>query len=356
MTHGDCHNFGKVVRFEQGYYLKPRTVVWEEMFLSSYSIFRTFVHDKFLKTYEASPFDIMPTLEFSRSQLGEGRVSAFEPYALWEGCLNCEESYRIGMLLGKLTWVGVDDLHSENMIVGRSGIGHLQVCPVDIESLLQEFRLPSQTLLLPSPHIKRSHCGFSDLLNSFDSRPNNVAALCTGYSNALDLFQHHAATVAERIAMHTLNQSSPIRLIFRPTSVYNRYLRNGFLPEDQPAFFTEELVQLQRGDIPYFFRFPEERGVKFYAEPRRYSQVCSETQSISNVLGQALVLDDLSQERKSSLQMAGILQIVRTLMHVSDDLGEWQGNTVFLGPNCAQASIGHFQIRTPLRANLASNS
>ena len=54
-----------------------------------------------------------------------------------------------GRALALWGWVGVADLHGENLVLGREAGGRTVFGPLDVEMILADFARPTETKLLP---------------------------------------------------------------------------------------------------------------------------------------------------------------------------------------------------------------
>jgi hypothetical protein len=356
MHAGDRHNFGQTVSVAGGFFRKPRTVLWEYALLGEDSTFRSLLDIWFRRDLGASPFEVMPALTFVIDTSGHGAASAFEPRETRVAEVKPIEAHRVGMLIALLAWLGVDDLHCENVIIGRCEGGHLAVCPVDVESLLQAIRLPSQTLLIPSTHIHRESCGIAALVSPLASDPDAVAALCSGYVETLEWLQRNASLVGETLTSTPGIADAPIRLILRPTSAYVRYLETGCLPEGEPPFASSELAQLERGDVPYFFRLPNEALMRYYRAPGESVEALLPAELGRPAVTRSLTLAELSSPRDASLKLGGVLQLVKTLMPTTGARGGWQTTQVSFDGGCVEARIGDMVLRAAVGRSISSMS
>ena len=320
---GDPHNFGKRVSLaSEAEIYKPRTLFWERLFLSSKSPLRTTVDDLFLRTKARSPFLSVPQLNFSVESADDGgkveRI-ALQPFS----GKDLTESFcdSVGRCLALLTALGIADLHQENIGLGISSDGQSIFMPLDIESAFENYTLPSQTHILPSTNVVPELCGLSNfvrLLNTeFDFE--RVLALCLGYLECLQVLIENDRVLSESIfAIEGLDRT-PVRLFLRSTREYFGLLHNKAAPIE-PPLFSSELEQLERGDIPYFFRFLSSHEILYYSAPGKFTH-----SDISGRLAErALANSPLYQIKENplifsesrnmgDLTKAGVLQILRFL-------------------------------------------
>ena len=154
--------------------------------------------------------------------------------------------YSLGVLLAYCYVFGIRDLHKNNIVKTAT---HLQV--IDAEVVLAKLLLPHETLLLPFKEVGPELCGAAHVpWNKFT--PEQLAIVLNGYIDTFDCFtsdQSGIVCVFQDLSedLHTI----PVRHILRDTFHY----RDRHLTEPEIPFFASEQRQLDRGDIPYFFKF-----------------------------------------------------------------------------------------------------
>ncbi len=116
---------------------------------------------------------------------------------------------------------------------------------------------------------------------------------------------------------------APIRIMFRNTFMYRDFQKGSFqVKKHALALIDEEKFQLDRGDIPYFFRYLDSSVVYYYHKQNQATQV-----EVPNEL-KKLYLDNLinfknsqvSHNNITTLKKAGVLQIIKQL--ADGQLGE----------------------------------
>ncbi len=269
---GDTHNFGRAVEILNGKKIfKPRPLIWEWILLSEKSQFRQAFEDINLK----SPIlvsNFLPLVKFSQGDLFKSGyqelvTSSVKPltYVSKEDQLAlCLAS---GQFLALATWLGIEDLHYENIVVGKCG-SEIKLGPIDIECILSTLKSPMSTSLIPSEKRRDiKNCGLQRIL-PFLARPLKsefILACLFGYVEQLRLISENQNTLLRSLRnLKGINQV-PIRFLFRGTFQYVRWLRKQ-KNKDRPMI-EGELVQLRRGDIPYFFRtLSESKRVCYYSD------------------------------------------------------------------------------------------
>lgn len=136
-------------------------------------------------------------------------------------------------------------MHKQNLIKTET---HFQV--VDAEVVFTRLILPSETLLLPFKHIGYELAGIGVFANNKSEHTlEQKQEILNGY---LDFFNLVMVTKKEidKVLGELDLRSHPVRVIVRNTSEYKNILN---LP---PAnILDSEVIQLERGDIPFFFKY-----------------------------------------------------------------------------------------------------
>lgn len=272
---GDSHNFGRRVERRGDRIHKPRTVVWERFLLDAGSPLRRLLAAAAVRDGLGSEaFSFLPDLRFHPSAEEEvgGEVESLH----LEPLVELDEAGRIalarvaGRSLALWSWLGVSDLHWENLVLGTDSGGRIVFAPLDVESLLDPLALPTETKLLPDAdpeyaEICRHACGLRRLL-PYLGKPIAVASLLeivAAYRATLAFLDRHGDEIgALFLALPGLGEA-PIRVCLRSTGDYLRAATERVWP---PLLAAEE-EQMARGDVPYFFRFYGRSGIFYYADP-----------------------------------------------------------------------------------------
>jgi hypothetical protein len=276
---GDSHNFGRRVSIEGGRVQKPRTLFWEWLLLGRDSplraLFRTlgerdgFGHDA---------FDFLPDLEFFAADAhGGGEVSALvlDPLVDLSPSARRALARIAGRSLALFGWLGVADLHWENLVVGRAGATRIVFSPLDVEMILGELELPTETKLLPDPDpeyadICRHACGVRRVLPFLGKPvdPADLVAMAGAYRATLRFLERHAKVIAGAIVAVPGLREAPIRVCLRGTGDYVNALAGSGISAEKPwpPLLDAEREQLRRGDIPYFFRLYGRPGIHYYRD------------------------------------------------------------------------------------------
>ena len=273
---GDSHNLGRRVLVGARRVQKPRTVFWERLLLDGESPLRralTSVGER--AGLGADAFAFLPSLRFwpDRRRAGVGgeveRV-VLEPLGRLTARAQGELATLVGRSLALHSFLGVADLHWENLALGADARGRLVLAPLDLELVLGDLALPTETKLLPDADpeyaaICRHAAGVRRVL-PYLGKPlaaEHLVRMLAAYRTLLDVLERHGALLGRVIAGTPGFRTAPIRVCLRGT---DEYVRARSVPP-WPPLLDAELEQLDRGDIPYFFRLYGERGIHYYANP-----------------------------------------------------------------------------------------
>jgi hypothetical protein len=270
---GDAHNFGRRVALRQGRVYKPRALLWEWLVLGHDSPLRELLRDAAEREgLGPDTFEFLPTLRFfpTRGRVGgEVEQVALEPLRQRSPASRRALARVVGRSLALWSWLGVSDLHWENLVLGVSDRGQIVFGPLDVEMILADLALPTETKLLPDPDpeyavICQHACGVRRVLPYLGKPvdPADLAAMAAAYLGSLAFLERHAAAMAKLLARLPGLRTTPIRVCLRGT---DQYLRTDAEPL-WPPLLDAERVQLERGDIPYFFRLYGRAGIHYYAD------------------------------------------------------------------------------------------
>ncbi len=268
---GDAHNFGRRVARRGAFVAKPRPVLWEQLFLDAKSPLRRLLATAAERAgLGADAFDFLPSLRFVRPNSRTGaRVEHVELAPL--GRLTKtgkEELARVaGRSLALFSWLGVADLHWENLVLGVDTQGRSVFAPLDIEMILDDFESATETKLIPAADpeyaaMNRHAAGFRRLL-PYLGKPvpgTLLVSMAAAYLRTLALLDQAAPDIAKMLEQLPHFHTTPIRVCLRGT---DEYVRAASVPP-WPPLLAAEALQLARGDIPYFFRLYGERGIRYY--------------------------------------------------------------------------------------------
>jgi hypothetical protein len=268
---GDSHNFGRRVSLRGDAIVKPRPVLWEWLLLAAKSPLRRVLAAAAEQAgLGRDAFEFLPSLAFARaSARAGGRVERIElePLGRMSPETRVELARVAGRALALFTWLGVADLHWENLVLGRDRQGRIVFAPLDIEMILDDLASPAETKLIPDADpeyaaMNRHAAGLRRVL-PYLGKPLSGPLLVTlagAYRRTLALLDAYAADLADVFDNLRDFRDTPIRVCLRGTDEYVRALS---VPP-WPPLLDAEATQLGRGDIPYFFRLYGSRRIHYY--------------------------------------------------------------------------------------------
>lgn len=256
---GDSHNFGRRVVRRGRRIAKPRTLLWEWLVLG---------RDSPLRKVLGRSFDFLPRLGFFRAS---GEVSRVELEHL--GALKREGKRELARITGRaialFSWLGVSDLHWENLVLGVDARGGIVFGPLDVETILADLSLPTDTKLLPDAdpeyaELCRHSAGVRRVL-PYLGKPVSAPLLVDmagAYRATLAFLDGHASEIARVFERVPHLRDTPIRVLLRATGDYVRARTEPVWP----PLLDAESEQLVRGDIPYFFRLLGRPGIRYFTD------------------------------------------------------------------------------------------
>lgn len=271
---GDTHNFGRRVTVRGERVVKPRTVAWERLLLAADSPLRRLLDDAAERDgLGPGAFDFLPTVQFFPSPAKHGgEVERVELAPL--PALSDDEKRALARIVGRSlalwSWLGVSDLHWENLVLGADARGRVVFGPLDIEMILSDLSHPTETKLIPDADpeyaaICRHAAGVRRVL-PYLGKPVGAAdllAMAGAYRSTLAFLDRRAKDVADALARLPDLRETPIRVCLRGT---DEYVRARTEPP-WPPLLDAESEQMARGDIPYFFRLYGRPGIHYYGDP-----------------------------------------------------------------------------------------
>lgn len=277
---GDSHNFGRRVSMRAGRVAKPRALLWEWALLGNDSPVRALLDDLSEREGMAGLFSFLPALRFfrgrQRANVGgvQGAFNEVErvvlaPWRFRSQARRLELAAIVGRSLALWSWLGVSDLHWENLVLGVDSANRTVFGPVDIEMMFAVLSLPTATKLLPDPDpehalICRHASGVRRALPHLGKpiRAEYLVAMAAAYLDVLALLDRHAGAIAQAFSELPGLTETPIRVLLRGTDEYFRARSEPLWP----PLLRAEIEQLARGDIPYFFRLYDKAGIRYYAD------------------------------------------------------------------------------------------
>lgn len=276
---GDSHNFGRRVTLGEQRVAKPRTLLWEWLVLSAKSPLRRFLAGAAERDgLGRDAFGFLPDLEFASPEArGGGEVERVELAPL-PACSSDERralARIVGRSLALWSWLGVSDLHWENLVLGVAPDGRVIFAPLDVEMILADLSLPTETKLLPDADpeyaaLCRHACGVRRVL-PYLGKPieaGDLVAMVAAYRGTLAFLDRNARAIADVLGGVAGLRETPIRVLLRATGEYvNAWSRDRHAPPLWPPLLEAEVAQLDRGDIPYFFRLYGSPGLHHFVDP-----------------------------------------------------------------------------------------
>jgi hypothetical protein len=278
---GDSHNFGRRVTLRDGRVCKPRTLLWEWLLLAEESPLRQVLASAAERNGMRGAFEFLPTLQFQGPRVGtDGEVEHVrltplpDPTAV-DGVARLPPERRralaviVGRSLALFTWLGVADLHWENLVLGVDAEGRTIFGPLDIEMILDDLSSPTETKLLPDADpayaaICRHAAGVRRVLPYLGKPilPQDLVAVLAAYREMLALLEEESKALAVTLSDLPELREAPIRVCLRGTDEYVRARTEPIWP----PLLDAEREQMSRGDIPYFFRLYGRQGIHYYED------------------------------------------------------------------------------------------
>jgi hypothetical protein len=264
----DKHNFGQSVKLMERasgvYYQKPRPVYWEKLFFGKTSS----LAELFNAVGENGNAPISKYLfnlevEIESEWLGFAK----DVRRSTSTAVTTEHFYGFGVLLAYAYVFGIRDLHTNNLILTDT---HLQA--IDAEIVLTDLVLPHETILLPFKDVEFDRCGASKLATAMDEfSKDGRREILAGYLDAFAIFFRKQIEIQQTLETSLL--TTPARVIVRNTREYRPYL-NGSAPLDD--LLPEERIQIERGDVPYFFKICGDQNLYWLSESNGAKSIVSD--------------------------------------------------------------------------------
>ena len=270
---GDSHNFGRRVSLGAERVHKPRTLLWEWLLLAAESPLRRLLEEAAARDgLGPEAFAFLPTLAFFEPHVRRGGYverAELEPLTALDGPGKQALARIVGRSLALWSWLGVADLHWENLLLGVDRRGRTVFGPLDVEMILADLARPTETKLLPDAdpeyaELCRHAAGVRRVL-PYLGKPvggADLAAMAGAYSSTLAFLDRHSAAIAAVFDALPGLREAPIRVLLRSTAEYVNANSRALWP----PLLDAEREQLARGDIPYFFRLYAEPGIHYFAE------------------------------------------------------------------------------------------
>lgn len=268
---GDTHNFGQSVKRYKEMIFKPRPLFWEYLFLSKRSKLRIFLEKNEKINEISSAFELIPLLEFEfLDKKTSGLVSCFNLDVEEITQLTISEINNVAAFCALFFWFGVGDLHFENVIIGRDQSNKLICAPIDIECIFDNLINLQQTLLIESENVKLEKSGLSKILKIIQILDcESKSSFLIEFSKYINFLNINVNNIFEIVKLEIIGFDVPIRIIARNTSDYVSEILDSKTILDKKK---SEITQIQRGDVPYFFRFINDHNIYYYTSEDTFSR------------------------------------------------------------------------------------
>lgn len=311
---GDPHNLGQrvaLIKDHNGSYVsKPRSIYWEYLFLDSMSPFRKSLKSALGQdinidlllghtTYDSKADFHCGTCSFVQSEVPD---------------LNEKWFYNFGQSLALCCIFGFGDLHGENIIPKKDGIRI-----VDLECLFWDLNLARETMLLPKNLDDWKFSAIGSLINCTELKNSQIQTMIKGVQELIAVFlKNHESLDLLKPFLTVENRA--VRIIIRDTNEYLKMLETGVLSDD---LLPEERLQIQRGDVPYFWSYSGELKLYYMNNIGTTSEVKVLTEAIKQRFHKSLtsISKLLSKERISNLgkYLTAELRHLQKLVSTSQD-------------------------------------
>lgn len=313
MKLGDSHN-GKCVSLVQRGITKvvnkPRCVFWEYLFLDQTSEFR-----KFSRSNTDIQFDeILGNVGyFSSDQYFSGDASFIS-----QSVKSNNDLSKIGELSAVALAFGFGDLHNSNLV--NDTRNNLQI--IDLECVFSRYDLLQSTLIAPA---KWNVDNSKTLLEKFCINQRSKLTwqqlyqlLSSFIVVTRQLINHREAMVSHFQSQNKTYAQYPIRILLRPTAQYQQAIKNDNFSND---FMLEEIEQMERGDIPYFWGFLGGRNI-FWNDYNDARELISTNAKVESLRERSFCLPEyiLEKTRLEQLILNVTAELVKNILdHESEN-------------------------------------
>jgi len=162
----------------------------------------------------------------------------------------------VGNSLAILLFFGMSDQHVENLRFGANHrSGKAEVFPIDIEIIFDNLMYLSQTNSIRSLGSVAERVGTYSVFNC----GLEPARILWSFLDCNAVLQNSTSKIRMILGSSDL-EKIPIRRVIKGTSRYRKFMDGGLKADE---FEKEELIQMERNDIPYFFSFLGSNTVYF---------------------------------------------------------------------------------------------
>lgn len=314
------HNYGRIVyESRDGLIIKPRSIVWEELFIGKIGFVEDVTNTIAKKNPEFSGFTL-PNLTFSRYDQVNYSIEKLV-VSPTDYCSKIEIE-KIGNTFALLIFFGITDLHQENIFFGRDSKGKLIFTPIDVEIVLECPKTLGQSGLVPDA----AYPFYVSAISHLKKLVNNVgietvaAPLIYGYLKTLSLLAESESELNSLMLTFIDIQSTPIRVAIRKSKSYSNFLNGIYKQKEfQIPPIPSEQAQLERRDIPYFFRFPNDETLYYYDNFLNPIKVPAKDVSGMILLKKRIVSENeiTPNPHLNQIFRTGPLQIIRGLCYIT---------------------------------------
>ena len=302
MDSGDLHNFGKQVSLDhnENTFFKPRCIFWEHFYFGSDSPLLA-AFKKLVSSKEFSFFQNHFQLQIhSKNPSIEGSSVKVDAHSL-----NDKIDFKdVGKLIAYCSVFGLLDLHTGNLVYNGK-----RFIPIDIEVVNAAIRVPSETLLFPLNDEERPYSLYFLLLPYLNEE--NAKLLLEGMIEMLSCLAENSTALLSELSSVDFS-AYPVRVIIRHTLDYRT--------KENADLLAEEIIQLERGDIPYFFKYIDGEDLHFYEEemkPKKCVELNDRALKKFTMIGQPFC-HLLNERINTALKPNMLLQFLR---YIQKDLG-----------------------------------
>jgi lantibiotic modifying enzyme len=257
---GDLHNFGKLTTKIQrdgvASYRKFRNLGLEFLFLDKNSPLCSLLENIFPNSFIRQTFNLNVELPLTEHLGYVKEVKGIKE--LSEIKRTPETYFTVGQQIAYFSSLGFTDLLLENFQICESG---LQL--IDAECVLGFTTGLEESALLPFLNqIFDGKYGLFPYYYGLEDK-DLLGHLIAGYIDGLYRIEENKEEIIKLIDNELKNiKTLPFRSLLRPTAEYDLFLNDGTLPSS--PFIDEEITQLKRGDIPYFFKYYSRSEIMYY--------------------------------------------------------------------------------------------
>lgn len=245
----DTHNFKRKGVVEENILYRHRSLFCEFKVYSPESDFR-----KALDEITDGSLKLLPKFKVSSNfELSlEKRECKFLSLSPLSRQLSDVEVEQIGGVLALMNFLGVGDLHKNNILFGEYE-NSVIFAPVDLEVFYQKFSFTQMGLVSADKKHLKCCSGISLLLDYLGKYPDAdfSVKLMFGYHKYLNIYLSNKSQLEAAFLGDAEGHQCISRVVFRDTRVYLPHVGG----KKVDYFLNEESEQLERGDIPYFFSF-----------------------------------------------------------------------------------------------------